>query len=108
MIGDTWRTGVNSAFEPIASVPMGGYSVGIYRTNCGAPCSFGIYPLQEKQIMPGILLVRALPGFEPADKAAFKVIGKDALLLQVPEYFDGEVRTPARSRVYHLKRFLYF
>lgn len=107
-IGDILRTGVNGEFELINRASMGGYSVGIYRTNCGATCSFGIYPLQEKQIIPGVLLVRALGGFYPADNAAFKILGKDALLLQVPEYFDGEVRTPARERVYHLKRFLYF
>jgi hypothetical protein len=108
MIGDALLTGVNPAFEPIASVPMGSYLVGIYRTDCGAPCSFGIYPLQEKQILPGILLVRPLPGFDEASDATYKVIREDTLLLEVPEYFDGKYRTPARSRVYHLKRFLYF
>jgi hypothetical protein len=107
----TVRHGVNPAFERIATVPMADYSVGIYRTDCGALCSFAIYPLQEKQIVPGILVVRALPGFDDAGEATYKVIGQDTLLITVPAYVDNDspVRTmPARSRIYHLKRFLYF
>jgi uncharacterized SAM-binding protein YcdF (DUF218 family) len=69
LIGDTFRTGLNPAFERIARVPMGGYSVGIYLSNCGAPCSLDIEVLQEKTIIPGILLVRELSGFDEAGEA---------------------------------------
>jgi hypothetical protein len=105
---DTYRTGVNPGFEPVARANMDGYAVAIYRTNCGAPCSYGIYLLQEKRIEPGILLVRSLPNFYPADNATYQVIGKDTLLVQVPEYFDGQVRIPVRSRTYRLRPFVYF
>jgi hypothetical protein len=110
-IGDTFRTGADPSFERIASAPMTGYFVGIYRTNCGAPCSYGIYPLQEKQVIPGILLVRALPGFDEADGATFKVIGQDTLQINVPPYVDNYhpwASIPARSKTYRLKPFLYF
>jgi hypothetical protein len=110
-IVDMFRTGSDASFERIASAPMIGYSVGIYRTNCGAPCSYGIYPLQEKQIVPGILLVRPLPGFDEADAATYKVIGQDTLLINVPPYVDDYhpwASIPARSKTYHLKPFLYF
>jgi hypothetical protein len=110
-IADAFRTGSDASFERIASAPMVGYSVGIYRTNCGAPCSYGIQPLQEKQIIPGIVLVRALPGFDQAGEATCKVIGQDTLLINVPPYVDDyhpSESIPARSRTYHLKPFLYF
>jgi len=111
MARDVWRTGLNPSFERISTVPLAGYSVGIYRTNCGAPCSYGIYPLQEKQIIPGILLVRQLDGFGDAGEATYKVIGPDTLMLSIPAYVDNDrpwESIPARSRVYHLKPFLYF
>jgi hypothetical protein len=111
LLVETVRTGVNPAYEQIATAQMAGYSVGIYRTDCGALCSFGIDPLQEKQVVLGILVVRELPGFEDAGEATYKVIGQDTLLIRVPAYVDNDppVRTmPARSRIYHLKRFLYF
>jgi hypothetical protein len=111
MAGDIWRTGLNPSFERISTVPLDGYSVGIYRTNCGAPCSYGIYPLQERQIIPGILLVRALPGFDEAGGATYQVIGQDTLLINVPPYVDDYhpwASIPARSQTYHLKPFLYF
>jgi hypothetical protein len=105
-IWDTYGTGVNLAFEAVASVPMDGYSVGIYRTDyCGAPCSFTIYILQEKPILPGILLVRELYEFDPAGEATYKVIAKDVLRVDVPAY-GGDA--PARSKVFRLKPYLYF
>jgi hypothetical protein len=111
LLGDTFRTGLNPALERIATVPMVGYSVGIYRTDCGAPCSLEIYLLQEKRIVPGILLVRALPGFDDAAEATYKVIGQDTLSINIPPYVDNDPRgvsIPARSKIYHLKPFLYF
>lgn len=109
--GDTLRTGLNPSYERIASVPMAGYSVGIYRTDCGAPCSFGIDILQEKRVLPGVLLVRALDGFDEAGDATYKVIGPDTLLINVPPYVDNDPRgvsIPARSKTFHLKPFVYF
>jgi len=105
---DTFRTGLNPAFEPIARVPMGGYSVGIYLTNCGAVCSFGIEILQEKQIVPGLLLVRRLEGFEPAIWPVYQVIGKGIIRVDVPRYGVGSDAALARSRTYYLKPYLYF
>jgi hypothetical protein len=60
-IADTFSTGVNPEFKPIAHVPMGGYSVGICQLACGTLCDDDINVLQEKEIFPGILLVRELP-----------------------------------------------
>src|SRR5271156_5470935 len=64
LVRDALRIGSNPAFERIATAPMGGYSVGIYVSDCGAVCSPGIDLIQEKQIIPGILLTRALDGID--------------------------------------------
>jgi hypothetical protein len=112
LIGDAFRLGANPSFERIARVPMGAYSVGIYLSDCGAPCSFDIDLLQERTIIPGVLLVRELPGFDEADQATYKVIGQDTLQVNVPPLYATDdqrvVSIPARSRIYHLKPFLYF
>jgi len=111
LLEDTLRTGVNPAFERIATVPMGVYSVGIFLSDCGAPCSMDIALRQEKAIAPGVLLVRELAGFEDADQPTYKVIDQDTLLINVPPYIDEDPRgvsIPARSRIYHLRPSLYF
>lgn len=90
---------------------MDGYSVGLFVNDCGAPCGIGIDLFQERSIIRGILLVRALLGFDDADSASYKVIGDDTLQVDVPAFVDSDPRgmsIPAQSRVYHLKRFLYF
>jgi hypothetical protein len=104
-IGDTYRTGVNPEFERIASVPMDGYSVSIYRTDCGTPCSFGIYLLQEKQIFPGLLLVRKLYDLDPARGATYNVLARDTIRVDVPAYDENN---GAQSKVFRLKPYLYF
>ena len=108
---DALRLGSNPAFTRIATVPMGGYSVGIYLSDCGAPCSLDVDLLQERPIIPGVALVRALPGFEDAGDATYKVVGPDTLMVSIPAYVDNDrpwESLPARSKTYHLKRFLYF
>jgi hypothetical protein len=106
-INDIFRTGVNPSFEPLAHVPMDGYSVGIYLTDCGAPCSFGIDILQEKQIVPGLLLVRRLEGFDQAIWPVYQVIGTGILRVNIPQYGKGRDAAPARSSTYYLRSYLY-
>ncbi|MGA6970573.1 MAG: hypothetical protein WBY93_03020 [Candidatus Binatus sp.] len=112
LVRDALRIRSNPAFERIATAPMGGYSVGIYVSDCGAVCSPGIDLIQEKQIIPGILLTRALDGIDQADKATYQVTGQDTLLINVPPIYTDDTQRvvwiPARSKTYHLKPFLYF
>jgi hypothetical protein len=111
MARDAVRLGSDPAFERIGTVPMGGYSVAIYLSDCGAVCSPAIDLLQEKQIIPGILLTRALNGIDQADKATYQVIGQDTLTISTPAYPDSDrpwESIPARTKTYHLKPFLYF
>lgn len=78
-IEDTVAHGVDRAFTPIATVPMNGYRVRIFRTDCGATCAYGIVLRQERQLLPGIYLVRQLEGFYPAEDATYRVLGRDSL-----------------------------
>jgi hypothetical protein len=108
---DAFHTGIDPSFERISTVPMGNYSVDVYRTDCGAPCGMGIYLLQKKKLLPGIMLVRRLDDFDDAGDASCKEIGQDMLRIDIPAYADDyqpSASIPARSRVYHLKSFLYF
>jgi hypothetical protein len=108
---DAFRTGIDPSFERISTVPIGSYSVDVYRTDCGAPCGMGIYLLQKKKLLPGILLVRRLDDFDDAGDATCKEIGQDMLQIDIPAYandYQPSASIPARSRVYHLKPFLYF
>jgi hypothetical protein len=113
LTSDALRMGQDPAFTRVRSVSMGSYSVGVFISNCGAPCSFDIDLLQERPIIPGILLVRRLRGFEGADarEATCQVVGRDTLMISVPGYDDKDrpwESVSPRSQVYHLKPFLYF
>jgi hypothetical protein len=63
--------GYDSSFQPIGTAPMDGYRVTIFRTDCGATCSWGVALRQERQLVPGVLLVRTLDGFYPAYDADY-------------------------------------
>jgi hypothetical protein len=78
-----WGT---TTFEPISTVPMGGYRVRIFRTDCGAPCSPGIVIQQERQLVPGVLLVRTVGGFERGYDVTHRVVGCDSLLINYQLY----------------------
>jgi hypothetical protein len=89
---------------PIQRVQMNGYIIHIAETDCGAPCPFGIIVWQEKEILPGISLVRRLWSFEPTDVASCTPIGKDTVLIRIPEEKDaGTDNHPAQSKILHLK-----
>jgi hypothetical protein len=78
---DTIRWGYDPGFQPIGTVVMGSYRVRIFRTNCGATCAYGIAVRQERHLVPGLLLVRELDGFYPAEDATYRVVGRDSLLI---------------------------
>lgn len=66
---------------------------------------------QERTIAPGLLLVREFARFANAGAATYKVVDQDTLQINVPAYIDVDPRgvwIPARSKIYHLKPFLYF
>ncbi len=99
-------TGSNPTFELLARTSMDGYSVAAYRTNCGAPCSFGVYLLQERPIFPGVLLVRALDSFDSADGASFEKLGGNRLRVNVRKYSSSHTAVEAHD--FELDPWIYF
>jgi hypothetical protein len=104
---DLVKDGRDPSFAPLAAVAMDGYRVGLYRTNGGATTSFGVAVRQERQLAPGLLLVRQLHGFYPASEARYEVLARDRIRVSVPEYTPDRPET-AESRVYRLNPRVYF
>jgi hypothetical protein len=78
---ETVLYGYDSTFQPIGWMTVGSYRVTIFRTDCGATCDNGIAVRQERQVLPGILLVRQLEGFYPAYDATYHTVGRDSFVV---------------------------
>jgi len=96
--------GRDRSFQRVAAVPVDGGRIAIYRSDCGLPCgNEGISVRHERRLARGLLLVRRLDGFEGAhNNARHDVIGPRRVRVSV------EGPGPARSRVYDVKRWVYF
>jgi hypothetical protein len=106
---NVYGSGMDGRFKPIALAPMDGYAVRLYVTSFGSIDTPAVVVRQEKQILPGILLVRNLWEFDPADVATCAPIGRNAVRVQIPEAkVDYEGTIPAQSKIIHLKPYLYF
>jgi len=80
----TARLGFDPAFEPIARYALDSRGLTVYRTNCGAPCSYGIVVREERPLVPGLLLVRDVYRQYPADTVELRVLGGDRFEIGVP------------------------
>src|SRR4051812_9436995 len=90
---------MGGAWRDLGTIDTGRHIVKLYETDCGAPCSFGVAVRQERRLIPGVVLVRDLYGFYPAQTPTYKVISPDSIRVDVPPYAG---RAPARSRTYRL------
>jgi hypothetical protein len=81
---DTARLGFDPSFEPIARYALHSRGLTVYRTNCGAPCSFGIVVREERPLVPGLLWVRDVYREYPADTVELRVLGGDRFEIGVP------------------------
>jgi hypothetical protein len=97
----------DTSFEFLAALPVEGGRVGIYRTNCGATCAFGIAVRHERQLFWRILLVRHLGGFYRAEEARYEALDPRRIRVSVPPYL-ATPGNPTRSEVYEVKPWLYF
>ena len=73
-------------FEPVWRQQRGASELVLYRTNCGAPCSFGLVLRQERRIVPGVRAVRRLDGWYPADSATLSPISSNEIRVEVAPY----------------------
>ena len=89
----------------LGKVAMDGYRVNLYRIMRGQ--NSGIAVQQERDLLPGVMLVKRLPGFYPAATAQYQVTGSNELRVSVPAYAPDHPET-AKTQTYTLKRFIYF
>jgi hypothetical protein len=95
--------GKDRSFQRVAAIPVDGGRIAIYRSDCGLPCgNEGIAVRHERRLVPGLLLVRRLAGFDGAHDARHDVIGPRRVRLSV------EGSGAPRSRVYDVKPWVYF
>lgn len=59
-----WQDGVDHSFEKIAEVDTDAGYYRLYRTNCGAPCSYGLALRHEYDAPLGIKLVKSVWGMD--------------------------------------------
>jgi hypothetical protein len=100
--------GTDRSFEALGVVPVEGGRVSIYRTNCGATCNYGVAVRQERSLLPGVLLVRRLPGFYPAYAATVETLGPRTVRVSVPPTGRRSGSDTVRSRVYVVQPHVYF
>ena len=73
-------SGVDASFEKISQIQNGRLAFRLYRTNCGATCSFGLVLRREIDLPLGLKLVTALWGKDREDQA---VVRLDSGMIQV-------------------------
>jgi hypothetical protein len=101
------ENGTDRSFESLGAVPVEGGRVGVYRTDCGATCDYGVAVRQERPLLPGVLLVRRLQGFYPAYQATFQPLGPRTVRVSVSPHGQRNAVT-VRSRVYVVQPRVYF
>ena len=75
-------------FEPVLRQRNGTSDLVLYRTNCGAPCSFGLVLRQERRIVPGLRIARRLAGWYPAATATLTSLSPALIRVTVDPYGD--------------------
>lgn len=92
-------------FERVGQLRLPHSAVAAYRTNGGATTDFGIVVRQEREIVPGaLLLVRRVYGRYHAHDAALASAGPGRVRVHVPAY--GE--SPPVDTVVRAPRYIYF
>ncbi len=105
MTGFAYKNGRDLSFERFAETRWKGSEVRFYRTNGGATTDFGVVIRQERNLIPGVVLVRRLDDFYPC-------FSLDAASTDVGiAISDGRSECRGfqeQQRDYRLKPFLYF
>ena len=89
------------ADEPLKTVDMGGYRVGLHRLDCGAPCSYAIAVDQERVLIPPLMLSKRLYVFDPAADARTEVLGENVLRVTTLPY--NEQHPEEQTQVFQMK-----
>ncbi len=92
-------TGHDDSFQNIHEIITNGYSIKVYQTDGGATTDFGIVVRQEKEILPGLLLVKSLYSQYHCDDVRYKLSDEKNLLIDDYEN-DSMVKIKLNSWVY--------
>jgi len=93
--------GMDASLEKIDNIDMKYSNVSIYRTNGGATTDFGIVVRQEKNIFPGIILVKNLYSEYHMVDASYQVIDPNTIFITITgQQID--------KKYFSLNRFVYF
>lgn len=98
--------GFSGSDEPLKTIDMNGYRVGLHLLNCGAPCSFMIAVDQERVFIPHVMLSKRLYVFDPAFDARTEVLGKNVLQVTTLPYSDGH--PDEQTQVFRMKPHFFF
>ena len=83
--------------ESIHEIPLSAsHHATLYRTNCGAPCSFGLLLLEERRVFPGVMQVHRLGHWYPADSATINPLGNRRYRVVVEPYGGHSPPDPGR------------
>jgi hypothetical protein len=95
-----------SSDEPVKTIDLNGYRVGLHLLNCGAPCSFMIAVDQERVLIPHVILSERLYIFDPAFDARAEVLGKNVLQVTTLPYNDEH--PDQQTQVFRMKPHFFF
>lgn len=84
-----------NSFEPIKSLSLNHSNIVAYRTNGGGATSFGIKVRQEKNIIPGIKLVKTVYSQYPKDNVDMIKTGENSFEI------EGNHKTVKRNVYFH-------
>ena len=83
--------------ETLHVIPLSAsHNATLYRTNCGAPCSFGLLLIEERRVVPGVKQVRRLGDWYPADSATITPLGDRRYRVVVEPYRGHHPPDPGR------------
>jgi hypothetical protein len=95
-----------SSDEPLKTVDMGGYRVGLHLLNCGAPCSFMVAVDQERVLIPHVILSKRLYVFDPAFDARTEILGRNVLRVTTLPYNDEHPNE--QTQLFRMKSHFFF
>lgn len=88
---------VDLSFEPISREAFGQTELALYRTNCGAICSFGLVLIQERNFASGIRVARVLGRWEPANSAVVRVASPELIYVELAPYGESRIVTEVHN-----------
>ena len=86
LLVNTIQSGADPSFKPVRTVAAGRYDLRVYRRDGGATTSYGAVVWQERTLLPGLRLVRAVYRRYPAEDVRIEQVAPDTYT------FDGRRR----------------